>query len=377
MKKMAKMLEKIQEFVNKDEILEEKYDRKNNIFDHIRIILAIFVIVSHSYPIFFGVGVKGIISSNILRTESLGGIAVIGFLVLSGFMTTQSIMNSKNNKEFFLKRVLRIFPSLILMLLITIFIIAPLGYEGDRSQYFNKSVFNYFLKNLNLFGNTVYGIDGVFVNNIYPSAINGSLWTLKHEFMAYIVLIVLSLCSVLKERKYTLGITLLTVALYVLGLNAKLTINCLGHFGVLNELDQFIKLLMYFLIGTTIYLYKDKIHVNFKGFIIMTLIFLFGIVINVTKYAAIISIPYILMYIGTFKIHNEKDILRKIGDFSYALYIYAFPIQQLLAYYLKEKITIWQYMLLSIIITTIISIITTLLVDNNVKKIKTKIFKKS
>ncbi|MCI8640677.1 MAG: acyltransferase [Clostridia bacterium] len=366
--------EKISNFVNNDETLEEKYDRKSNIFDYIKIILALFVIIAHSYPIFFGGIALDPISEKILKTESLGGIAVIGFLMLSGFMTTQSIIHSKNHKEFFFKRILRIYPSLIIMLLITIFIIAPLGYEGNKNEYFNKSVSSYFFKNLNLFGNTVYGIDGVFTNNIYPNVINGSIWTLKHEFMAYIVLIVLSLCSILKERKYTLGITILTIFLYVLGLNAKLNISFLGYFGVLTELNQFIKLLMYFLIGATIYLYKDRIQMNFRLFVMACIMFLFGIVINITNYVAIFAIPYIIMYIGTFKINKKIDIIGKIGDCTYAMYIYAFPIQQILAFYLKNKVSICQYMILSILITIVISIITTMLIDNNIKKLKTKIF---
>ena len=58
------------------------------------------------------------------------------------------------------------------------------------------------------------------------------------------------------------------------------------------------------------------------------------------------------------------------------MFIYAFPIQQLISFYLNGKITIWIFMLLSIIITVIISIITTLLVDNNIKKLKGKLIPK-
>lgn len=367
---------KVKEFINMEENLKTRYDRKNNIFDYIKIILALFVILSHSYPIFFGMNEHGPITLNILRTETLGGIAVIGFLLISGFMTTQSIMHSKNNREFLFKRILRIFPPLILMLLMTIFVFAPMGYEGNREEYFNESVSNYFFKNLNLFGNTSYSIEGVFTNNIYPSAINGSIWVLKHEFMAYIVLIVLALCNILKERKYMLGITILAIIIYVFEFNYKLTINFLTNFGVFNELNQFIKILVYFFIGASIYLYADKIKMSFKLFTMAVFILLFGITINLTKYVAIITIPYILIYLGTIKINEKKDFLKKIGDFTYAMFIYAFPIQQLISFYLNGKITIWIFMLLSIIITVIISIITTLLVDNNIKKLKGKLIPK-
>lgn len=364
------MFNKIKEFTNKEEVLENRYDRKSNTFDYIRIIFAIFVILSHAYPIFFGMSAHGPITQNILRTETLGGIAVIGFLLISGFMTTQSIMHSKNNKEFLFKRILRIFPPLIIMLLITIFVIGPMAYQGDKANYYNESVTNYFTKNVNILGNTSYTIDGVFTNNPYPAAINGSIWVLKHEFMAYLVLIVCALCGLLKERKYTLGITILLVILYVFGFNAKLNVNWLANFGVFNELNEFIKILTYFFIGSTIYLYKDKIKMSFKLFVMALIILLFGISINLTKYVLIIAMPYLLIYLGTIRISKKKDILKKIGDFTYAMFIYAFPIQQLIVFYWKDKINIWQFMALSVGITTIISIIMTLLVDNNVKKFK-------
>lgn len=115
---------------------------------------------------------------------------------------------------------------------------------------------------------------------------------------------------------------------------------------------------------------------SFKNFILACLIFIFGLAINITIYVSIITLPYILLYLGTIKINEKFDIVKKIGDCTYAMYIYAFPIQQLLTYYLSGKVSLKIYILLSIIITTIISLITTILVDNNIKKIRNKIFKK-
>lgn len=46
-------MEKIKKILNDEDTLENKYDVKKNVFDYIRVILAIFVIISHSYPLFF------------------------------------------------------------------------------------------------------------------------------------------------------------------------------------------------------------------------------------------------------------------------------------------------------------------------------------
>ena len=77
------------------------------------------------------------------------------------------------------------------------------------------------------------------------------------------------------------------------------------------------------------------------------------------------------MYLGTFKF--SKNFLGKIGDFSYGLYIYAFPIQQLLVFYLKNNLTIWTYMLSATVVTSVFAILSTVLIDNNTKKLKKKI----
>lgn len=356
--------------------LEEKYDRKNNIFDYFRILFAIFVIIAHSYPIFFGPTASDPITSKILKTESLGGIAVIGFFILSGFMITQSILHCKSMKEFILKRVIRVFPALIVMLLLTIFVLGPMVYDGNTVDYFkNASVWKYLGQNINLFENTAYSIEGVFANNPYPSAINGSLWTLKHEFILYIVLMILSMCTVLKNRKGMLVLTLISIITYASSIPLAPIFSHLSHIGVIMEINEFVKLAMYFFIGSTIYLYKDKIKMSFPYFVLAVIILLAGICLNATKYVLIITSPYILMYLGTFKI--KKDILKKIGDFSYGMYIYAFPIQQLLVFFLKDQLTIWTYMLLAIVITSIFAIVSTILIDNNTKKIKDKIFVKS
>lgn len=362
------------EKLKQEQTLQERYDRKNNTFDYIRIILALFVIFAHSYPIFYGIGTKDIITDKILKTVSLGRFAVIGFFILSGFMITQSILHSKNMKEFILKRVIRIFPALIVMLLLTVFALGPMVYGGNIVDYFkNASVWKYLGQNINLFGNTAYTIEGVFTNNPYTGAINGSLWTLKHEFILYIVLMVLSMCTVLKNKKAMLALTGVSIVTFVLSIPLNPILECFTHIGIVMEINEFTQLSMYFFIGVSIYLYKDKIKMSFPYFILTIIILFIGICLNATKYVLIVTMPYIIMYLGTFKF--SKNFLGKIGDLSYGLYIYAFPIQQLLVFYFKNNLTIWTYMLSAIAVTSIFAILSTVLIDNNIKKLKDKILK--
>ena len=98
-----------------------KIEREANNFDLIRIIFAWFVIVSHSY-VLNGVGESdplGQLTSNYLILSFIG---VKGFFVISGYLILQSLTRSKNVIDYLVKRILRIFPGLIVVLIISLLI---------------------------------------------------------------------------------------------------------------------------------------------------------------------------------------------------------------------------------------------------------------
>lgn len=102
--------------------------RKNN-FDFLRLIFASFVIITHSYPL------SGVKECDWLCQLSNGQISfsyigLKGFFVISGYLIFQSLQRSDNIIDYFWKRVLRLFPALFIVLLLTI-ILTPFVYEGD------------------------------------------------------------------------------------------------------------------------------------------------------------------------------------------------------------------------------------------------------
>ncbi|WP_394759803.1 acyltransferase family protein, partial [Flavobacterium sp.] len=122
--------------------------RKNN-FDFLRLLFAVFVIVTHSY-IFSGSKESDylcFISKCNLTFASLG---VQGFFVISGYLIFQSFERSKDIIDYFWKRILRLFPALLFVLLLTIVLI-PFVYENKNTPYlFNKDVWTYIPRNITL-----------------------------------------------------------------------------------------------------------------------------------------------------------------------------------------------------------------------------------
>ena len=158
---------------------------KNN-FDFLRLIFALFVVIAHSYPL----------SGNLISNQwiykltngqiELSNIGLNGFFILSGYLIYQSSVRSSSFYNYFWKRIMRIFPALIVVLLLTL-VLAPIVYENPVSYFKNRDVYTYFFKNISLC-QMQYAISGVFENNPFPLVINGSLWTIVYEFSLYVFL---------------------------------------------------------------------------------------------------------------------------------------------------------------------------------------------
>jgi peptidoglycan/LPS O-acetylase OafA/YrhL len=161
---------------------------KNNNFDFLRFLFAIFVVISHAYPLSGGSETSQWIYQITNGQIVLERLGLDGFFIISGFFIFQSLQRSRGLLDYFKKRILRLFPALLVVLLITL-IVVPFIYEGKIPIYKNTQVYSYLPNNLLLY-NFQPVIKGVFDNNPYH-AVNGSLWTIRYEFSLYIAIAVL------------------------------------------------------------------------------------------------------------------------------------------------------------------------------------------
>ena len=93
--------------------------RKANNFDIIRILFAWLVIVSHSYIL---LGTKGCdplceLTNHYINLSYFG---VKGFITISGFLIFKSLERSPNVLDYLWKRILRIYPGLMVVLLLSV-----------------------------------------------------------------------------------------------------------------------------------------------------------------------------------------------------------------------------------------------------------------
>ena len=294
-------------------------ETRDNNFNLVRFIAASLVIFSHSYPIALGQGTPEPPTEWI--GMSAGNIAVSIFFVVSGFLVSKSFCDRNNVFTFFYARCLRIFPALIVAVLSSVFIVGVLFTQLPLLDYFSDpKTYKYILKNITLIVFSLqYELPGVFSNNIYPAAINGSLWTLPAEFRMYLLIALLGFIGILR-RDWLFN-------LFIVGAVAGYFYT--DHYVIALSAEVW-RLAAFFLAGTFCYINRKVIPLN--GYVLLGIL-----VITVGVWQT----PYFRFAFSLFLIYatfwfsfvpsGRIRLFNRIGDYSYGIYIYAFPIQQMIA----------------------------------------------
>ena len=305
--------------------------RKNN-FDFLRLVLATFVIITHAYHLSNDNLTEWLrdLTNNQVTFSYLG---VKGFFVISGYLIFQSLIRSKGLLDYYWKRILRLFPALLVVLILTV-ILAPFVYENELVPFLsNTDVWTYIPNNLSLY-KSQYFISGIFENNPYKGAINGSLWTIRYEFTMYVIL---SFLYIIRKKEALLKITLGCSFLALLIGNWFFK-DFFANKGFIVGADLLLDLGVFFIGGSFLASLKIEGNKYFKilGMLsfIMILVGLFFNEFNVVKY---ITLPIFITYFGLQSTPIINSIGTRIGDLSYGIYIYGFPVQQTLYYYFESN----------------------------------------
>ncbi|MEI2833226.1 MAG: acyltransferase [Acidimicrobiia bacterium] len=234
--------------------LEEALKEKKNNLNVIRLGAALLVIVDHAFPL---AGRPHWLAARFGFT--LGTIAVSTFFFLSGLLIARSWNDDPNIKSFVLKRILRIFPGYWVAILFCAYVVGPMVTTISLSEYFSsRATLSYAVHNALLFP-IRYTLPGVFENNVYPQAVNGSIWTLPLEFFAYGCVIAIGLIGVLKYRKFSL---LLLGGLAYINFHLVPDGKLVPPSFLLMSTIQLWALLLPFCLGVVCFCYKDKIKLD-------------------------------------------------------------------------------------------------------------------
>ncbi|MFR9780763.1 acyltransferase family protein, partial [Micromonospora sp. MS34] len=240
----------------------------------------------------------------------------------------------------------RILPGLWVCLVVTAFVFAPLVSWWERGTLrglFSASdgPFQYVVSNA-FVAIWQYGISGLLLDTPYgqrtgTSVFNGSLWSLIYEVFCYLLVAGLAVVGVLRRARWLVAVLALAgtgVMVHDL-LRAPEIPGPQGvHgpvFGV-GGLDSYslLYLTYVFLLGAVCQLYRDRIVLH-DGLAAAAA----AVVVATTQFGAFAVLGYpAFAYLVLWLAVRLPRWTRRIGrrhDYSYGLYIYAFPVQQLLA----------------------------------------------
>ncbi len=179
-------------------------------FAWLRMIGALLVIYGHSSPL---VG-----NGELIPPEwpvQLDDGLLMGFFAMSGFQITESWLRDPHAGRFAAKRMLRLWPPMLTVSLAAALIVGPLVSAQSSSEYFaDRDTWGYVLNNAAML-TLQHDLPGVFLENPWPGAVNGSLWTLPMELIAYVGLFTLLILGVAKARWRWLSLVALLVLVAV------------------------------------------------------------------------------------------------------------------------------------------------------------------
>ena len=305
--------------------------RQANNFDLLRILFAWFVIVSHSY-VLNGDGATDPLFEMTQQTFLFSFIGVKGFFIISGYLIFKSMVVSTSIFEYLVKRVLRIFPALAVVLLVTLAAVYFI-YPNNMPPFFsNKEVYAYFLGNIILFKPHFF-ISGIFAG-LPSSAINGSLWTIEYEFFFY--LFILLFFYFRSNKKILKALLVIVVALFLMVRLAFYDWTVQTHFFI--PLEPLFDLGTYFLMGSLLSCFDfDTMPAKNALAAVLSLVLVASVYFKIGHTVVYFTLPFLVIYVGKQTSKLASWVHTTMGDPSYGIYLYAFPLQQLIIYWYRPS----------------------------------------
>ncbi len=296
-----------------------------NAFNLLRLIAALMVFGDHIFLVNFGEA----------ATYGLGTTGVHVFFVLSGYLIAQSWENDPLCLRFAVKRALRLFPALLPLTLLSVFVIGPVFTTLPFSDYFAGSavLWQAVATLIGLPGPEPHTLPGVFETHAV-TFFNGSLWTLRYEMAMYALLALVGILGGGAQGRRWL-FPCLTACSFVIYAFFILTgaphdnwpVPFFWKLGLDFDPMVFSKLMAFFFAGSSIYVWRERIVLSLPVALFLLAVYVPCFALKHTILLQILLFPYLLITLALKLPVASLPWVNKT-DISYGVYIYAYPIQQ-------------------------------------------------
>ena len=328
--------------------LANAFNPRSNSIGFLRFAFAAAVLLNHSY-ILGGFGADDALMYWSHGQISFASMAVDGFFVLSGYLITRSYLSSSSPARYVWRRFIRIFPAFWVCVALTALICAPIVFLREHGTLAganwikgDDSPVDYLLNNGLLFmgqWNIWHLLSSVPLTRMQenfgvPSGANAfdrSLWTLRYEWDAYVLVAVAGALGVLTRVRAGVVAWAMFLAASLLAASQPGWVDHLpkgaGLHAMFGDLDR-LRLWFLFALGAVMYLYAKRIPMRLSHGLVAASILVATLAFDGYAVIGRIAFAYLCMWLAVFLPIRNFD---SRGDFSYGVYIYGWLVSQMLA----------------------------------------------
>jgi peptidoglycan/LPS O-acetylase OafA/YrhL len=297
--------------------LAQRFDPRHNSLSVLRLALAVIVAVVHAEAI-------GWRRQPGIHHTDVGQLAVDGFFVVSGFLVTRSALRLPSLRRYAWNRALRILPGFWVCLLVVAFVAAPLiavlqGRSPAVVLTAGDSSPGFVLNNATLLIRQ-WDVAGLMAGT-EAGALDGALWTLWYEALCYAALAVLIRSTPQRRRGPVLAAGVAVAWLWTLA-------RSVGPVGDLVGGPEFLpRFLLLFGLGGLGWIYADRLRFTPALLAAAGASLAVGLfTLDDYRIVGAVGLAYLLLW-ATVALPLRVD---PPMDLSYGLYVYHWPVQQVL-----------------------------------------------
>ena len=301
------------------------FDPRRNNFTIVRFVLASSVIYTHSFWLLSGVEGRDDLSP--LLGAPVSVYAVDGFFFLSGFLVYPSLLRLGKVSTFALARLARLWPALAMSVSLTV-IGGLFVTTASPVQYFSGETLRFIGGNLSLLF-AAYNLTGVECGGEL-CILNGSLWTLPWEARCYFLLAILGaigLSSPNFMKRVILPLTLAGALVWDIPQVRELGGSLAGE-GMVYNIDLLDRLWFLFALGIAAFVFRERIRLSWLALAVLFLVNVAAHKFGFGLHVRALFIGYAVLCFG-FLTAQRRALSGTWPDYSYGMYIYAFPVMLL------------------------------------------------
>lgn len=306
--------------------LSERLDPTRNSLTLVRLGLAVLVVASHSFVLATGDRVADPFKA--WTGYSLGDHAVNVFFVLSGIVTTASLLRTCSPSRFLAARALRVVPAVVAVAVVMALFVGPMVTTLPIGRYVASPEILAYIARTAAFAPGHPLLPGVFAANPMADITNEPLWTVKYEILCYLVLALAGWLALRQGRTARDALNLLAVGALVV-VAGYLVSTTLVRLPLPETAHHLARFLYCFALGVTAFAFADRIRLDWRWLAALALLYALTFTTPLRPAVSVLLTGYAAL-LAALPTYGPLRTLANRYDLSYGTYVMGWPVAQVL-----------------------------------------------